>query len=188
MRPDLCLCTRCQHCLPVAGNQSKHTIPDLSPTWQHRNKVARTNLHKHRSRNAPILYFNFCSIKILTCRLYFLEGVPKPTMVNSSQFMLCKIRNCIYRDVIMSAMASQIVGVSIVIQPFVRVQIKENIKVSRHWLFEGNPPVTGGSPHKGPVTRKIFTFDDVTMMLTTHTVVVCLGWLHKHILPAYYQG
>ena len=33
--------------------------------------------------------------------------------------------------------------------------IKENIKVQRHW------PLWGESPHKGPVTRKIFPFDDV---------------------------
>ena len=31
-------------------------------------------------------------------------------------------------------------------QPFVQLQIKENIKVPRHRLCEGNPPVTGGFP------------------------------------------
>ena len=30
-------------------------------------------------------------------------------------------------------------------------------------LCEGNPPVTGGFPHKGPVTRKMFPFEDVIM-------------------------
>ena len=30
-------------------------------------------------------------------------------------------------------------------------------------LCEENPPVTGGSPHKRPVTRKMFPFDDVIM-------------------------
>ena len=30
-------------------------------------------------------------------------------------------------------------------------------------ICEGNPPVTGGFPHKGPVTRKMFPFDDVVM-------------------------
>ena len=28
---------------------------------------------------------------------------------------------------------------------------------------EGNPPATGCSPHKGPVTREMFPFDDVIM-------------------------
>ena len=27
-------------------------------------------------------------------------------------------------------------------------------------LCEGKPPVTGGFPHKGPVARKKFPFDD----------------------------
>ena len=30
-------------------------------------------------------------------------------------------------------------------------------------LCEGNPPVTGGCPHKGSVTRKMFPFDGVVM-------------------------
>ena len=40
-----------------------------------------------------------------------------------------------YSDVIVSAMASQITGVSIVSQQFVQVQIEENIKAPRHWLL-----------------------------------------------------
>ena len=31
-------------------------------------------------------------------------------------------------------------------------------------LCEGNSPVTGESPHKGPATRKMFLFDDVIMI------------------------
>ena len=31
-------------------------------------------------------------------------------------------------------------------------------------LCEGKPPVTGGSPHKGPATRIPLSFDDVIMM------------------------
>ena len=46
-------------------------------------------------------------------------------------------------------------------QPFSRAQIKENIKAQRHWLSKGHSPVN--SPHKGPVTRKMFPFDDVFM-------------------------
>ena len=52
------------------------------------------------------------------------------------------------------------------IQPFIHAQIKENIKTPRHWLCEGNPPVTGDFFHKGTVTRKMSPFDDVIMDLT----------------------
>ena len=53
---------------------------------------------------------------------------------------------------------------------FVLAQIKENIKASRHWPLGGGGgggihrwPVN--SPHKGPVTWKMFPFDDVIIYL-----------------------
>ena len=49
-------------------------------------------------------------------------------------------------------------------QPFIQAQIKENIKAPRHWPLWGESiggPVN--SPHKWPVTRKMFTSDDVIM-------------------------
>ena len=56
----------------------------------------------------------------------------------------------------------------IIIHPitFVQMQIKENIKAPRHWPLWGEftgdrSPVN--SPHKWPVTRKMFPFDDVIM-------------------------
>ena len=64
-------------------------------------------------------------------------------------------------------MTSQITSLTSVIQPFIQAQIKENIKASRYWPCE-NSPVTGESPHKGPVTRKMFPFDDVTMICVPH--------------------
>ena len=48
-----------------------------------------------------------------------------------------------YSDIIMSATASQITGVST--QPFVRAQIKETIKAPFHWPL----PVTGEYPAQG---------------------------------------
>ena len=50
-------------------------------------------------------------------------------------------------------------------QPFIQAQIKENIKAPRHWPLCGEyhrSPVN--SPHKWPVTRKLFPFDDVVML------------------------
>ena len=40
---------------------------------------------------------------------------------------------------------------------------KKTSKLRVIGLCDGNPPVTGGFPHKGPVTRKMFSFDDVIM-------------------------
>ena len=65
----------------------------------------------------------------------------------------------------MSAMMSQITdGVSIGCSTFVHAKIKENIKAPRHWPLWGES--TGDQwipPHKGPVTRKMFPFDDVIL-------------------------
>ena len=67
-----------------------------------------------------------------------------------------------YSDIIMSTMASQITGVSILcitVYPGVRAQIKENIKAPHHWPLWGE--YTGD--HKGPVTQKMFPFDDIIL-------------------------
>ena len=49
-------------------------------------------------------------------------------------------------------------------QPFIQTQIKDNIKAPRHrafvWGIHRGPV---NSPHKWPVTRKMFPFDDVIM-------------------------
>ena len=47
-------------------------------------------------------------------------------------------------------------------QSFIQTQIKENIKAPRHWPLCGE---FTGTPPKGPVTRKMFPFDDVIMIL-----------------------
>ena len=65
-----------------------------------------------------------------------------------------------YNDVIKSAMASQITGVSIVYSAVRSGADQENTKAPRQWHLWGE--FTGG-PNKGPVTRKIFPFDDVIM-------------------------
>ena len=48
-------------------------------------------------------------------------------------------------------------------------------------LCEGNSPVTVNSPHKGPVTRKTFPFDDVIMegqQITWRPFLELLFWYH----------
>ena len=51
-------------------------------------------------------------------------------------------------------------------QPCKRAQIKENIKAPCHWPFvRGIHRWSVNSPHKWPVTRKTFPFNDVIMKL-----------------------
>ena len=49
------------------------------------------------------------------------------------------------------------------VQPFVQAQKKKDQSSTSLAFVWGNPPVTGGFPCKGPVTRKMFPFDDVIM-------------------------
>ena len=63
-----------------------------------------------------------------------------------------------YSDVIMSAMASQITSVSFLCPTVCSDERKDQRSPS---LAFWRPPVA--SPHKGPVTRKMFPFDDVFM-------------------------
>ena len=75
-------------------------------------------------------------------------------------------------------------------QPFVRRRSKQTPKHRVTGLCEENPPVTGGFPHKGPVTRKTFPFDDVIMvtwvMASFHlrkvvSFVICIFFFWNYI-------
>ena len=76
-----------------------------------------------------------------------------------------------YGDVIMSTMASQITGVSIV-YPTVCSETderKHQSSVSLAFVREIHRWPTN-SPHKGPVTRKMFPFDDAIMSFNSHQI------------------
>ena len=71
-----------------------------------------------------------------------------------------------YNDIKMSVMASQITSVSIVCTTFVsRADQRKHQRVASLAFVRGihRPPVN--CPHKRPVTRKIFPFDDVIMWI-----------------------
>ena len=71
---------------------------------------------------------------------------------------------CHYNDVIMSAMAAQITGVSVVCLIVCSGADQRKHKSSASLTFvRGIHRWPVNSPHKGPVTRKMFPFDDVIM-------------------------
>ena len=59
-------------------------------------------------------------------------------------------------------------------------RLKKTSKLRVTGLCKGNSPVTGELPHKRPVTRKMFPFDDVTMILNC-TVLneIIVFWLKR---------
>ena len=79
-------------------------------------------------------------------------------------FFIRQIQGHHYSDIIMSSMASQIAGVSIVCSTvgFGTNQRKHQSSASLAFVW-GIQQWPLNSPHKGPVTRKRFPFDDVIM-------------------------
>ena len=66
--------------------------------------------------------------------LYTLKNTSRGKFVASCHMQFINVKyKCYYSGVIMSTMASQINGVSMVCQLFVRVWVKDNIKAPRHW-------------------------------------------------------
>ena len=79
-----------------------------------------------------------------------------------------------YSNVVMSAMASQITGVSIVLATLCSGADQRKHQTSASLVFVREFTGDVNSPHKGPVTRKMFPFDDVIMDLQ-----FCGGLAHK---------
>ena len=77
-------------------------------------------------------------------------------------------------DVIMGAMVSQITSLAIVYRLF-RHRSKKTSKLRVTGLCAGNSPVN--SPHKWPVTRKMFPFDDVIMKTLGRVWCWLVGWM-----------
>ena len=85
-------------------------------------------------------YFNFC----------ILEAVDIPLFLAH------------YNDVIMTTIASPITSLAFVLlNRLFRRRSKKTSKLRVTGLCVGNSPGPVNSPHKGPVTRKMFPFDDV---------------------------
>ena len=81
-----------------------------------------------------------------------------------------------YSDVIMSAMASQITGLIIVYSTVYSGADQRKHQGSASLAFVGGihwGPVN--SPHKWPVTRKLFSFDDVIMDLAPDIHIIHCG-------------
>ena len=65
------------------------------------------------------------------------------------------------------------------IHPLFGLTSKKMSKPTLLALCEDQPPVTGGSPHKGPWTRKAFLFHDLTTVRRWDAVTLCIWWRHQ---------
>ena len=71
-----------------------------------------------------------------------------------------------YDDVTVTTLASQITSLTVVysFNRLFRRRSRKTSKLRVTGLCAGNSPGPVNSPHKGPVTRKMFPFDDVIMI------------------------
>ena len=108
----------------------------------------------------------------------------KPCILCAEGFTLTSGGICVgmyilihYSDIIMGAMASQVTGVSIVCFTVCSSTDQRNIKAPRLW------PLWGEST--GPVTRKMFPFDDIMMPCCAIYIYIYIyiwgGGDHKNI-------
>ena len=75
-------------------------------------------------------------------------------------------------------MASEITTLTIVYLTIIEAQINENIKAPRYWPFvRGIHRGPMNSPHKGPVVRKMFPFDDVRLTIKAWWEICIIGSL-----------
>ena len=87
-----------------------------------------------------------------------------------------------YNDVIMSAMASQNTSLTIVYSTVYSGADQRKHQSSASLAFvRGIHRWPVNSPHKGPVTRKMFQFDDVIMMYVTVAADEYLKWIKIYI-------
>ena len=91
------------------------------------------------------------------------------SILSSCETLFKKIHWNYYSDVIMSTMTSQVTGVSVVYSTVCSGadQRKHQSSASLAFVQEIHR-WSINSPHKGPVTRKMFPFDDVIMMLSAN--------------------
>ena len=62
----------------------------------------------------------------------------------------------------------KLLATQLFVSQLVQAHIKKKSKLSPLALCEGNPPVTDGSPHRGPVMQKALTWYDIIMMIYVH--------------------
>ena len=105
-----------------------------------------------------------------------LEGKEMTNMQCKTLFVRV-LRKSHYTDVIMSVMASQITSLTIVyLTVYPRRRSKKNQSSASLAFVRGIHRSPVNSPHKGPVTRKMFPFDGV-IMVEIHVNMTIQSWL-----------
>ena len=137
----------------IIGNRVKHTNIAIMNEW----------------RDKPVSIWNdvACCLKLIYFDVIGEKNYNEPERRKLQHFI----------DVIMNAIASQITGVSIVFLTVCSRVDQRKHQCPSHWpLWRETTGVD--SPQKWPVTRKMFSFDDVIMDFSYATIRV--RWCRWH--------
>ena len=160
------------HLLASTKNKSVYKFHGISTV------IFRTLIYSHISGNKSyktiaMMYYNFQYVSLAS--IYGLS------------YMGCELIMRHHSDVVMSAMASQITGVSIVYSTVCSGadQRKQQSSASLDTV-RGIPRWPVNSPHKGSVTLKMFPFDDIIMAHESVILIlfreintkIALQWAH----------
>ena len=138
-----------------------HSLNSLWPIdiiWRHRSGSVLVQV-KACCLAVPSHYLNQCGLlkgKVPSPERHFTSIAPANILYNES-------KNYHYNDVTMSAMTSHITSLTIVNSTVYQAQIKKNQSSVSLAFMQGIHRWPVNSPHKWPVTRKMFPFDDVIM-------------------------
>ena len=118
---------------------------------------------------ARLLLSSQCCYLVMCCDYIFIAIHDFPFQLYNDEFSFYTSRGIlVYITVIISAMASQITCVPIIYLTIYSGANQRKHQSSASLAFVGeNDRWPANSPHKGPVTRKMFLFDDVIIYVTT---------------------
>ena len=123
----------------------------------------------YRSFISRLVMFSFVSVaKITVVETYYHDEIRNPPISKKPTGCRLHDRKHQYSDVIVSAVASEITGVSIVCSTvFFRRRSKKTseLRVTGHW--KGSPPAIDGFPSQRVSNAEMFSFDDVCLLVVS---------------------
>ena len=115
------------------------------------------------------LWMNLFGGEIIDCLCYLFKTKKKMEVLDTHESVVH------YSDVIMSAMASQITSLIIVYSTaYSDTDQRKHQSIASLAFVQGIHRWPVNSPHKGPVTRKMFPFDDVIMEIVTLVLLLSI--------------
>ena len=135
-------------------------------------KIGQTNDKETWHARTICIILDVCCIQSFEINYHHDFNLRKHVVVVNR--IIVTIRSTHYCDVIMGAMASQITSLTIVCSTVYTGANQRKHQSSASLAFvQGIHRWPVNSPHKGPVTRKMFPYDDVIM-----------SWGHEHLVSS----